>query len=686
MRSRSLVSSTPARRTLAVGLSTIAACVALVACGGGGSASVQTPAAVTVSGVVASGAAFEGATVSVIDSRGETVGSTSAPVDATGRFSIELAAGATAPFVIVATRTSSDGAVDTLVSVLDKAHSATVNVTPVTTLVAARLSPSGNPLALAAELKADPATIDAAKVAATLAEIKEILAPVLAATDTAAFDPLNGEFAADGTGHDRLLDAITVTIIPASASASNIEVGIKQATAEGVQPPVIQFASTATLAEIKTQNDAVIAAPIDSGDLVASGTNVLIQQLLARLTACYALPVETRVGVGGVAASDVVATECKTLFADNDPAKFLSNGAVVGSNRDKDAFSGMFRAGATGVVFTEGSYEFTRANGDLVIGYRWTDSTGAQANESVVVTRQGDELKLIGNQYVYAGGVVAYQQRRQFVTLDQAAYNYHSTGYVLKVPNNGLFDRVEVVSPSGGVLRLNPAPASRFMVLQGTANTNFVRLGAAFDDAATAALGSPADVLSSEGNFFTNPQRTDAEIAAIPAQAVWTFKYYLKTDPSTLAATQHFKTRARALALAEFRTQPMAVLTNALLADIKSGANANGVIDISGQQVEDIEWIVPQGAIAPTSMTAFGKDRTDPQKPQSFNDSVSFASTKRIATVPCSQASLSDTHCVGTSGIYAPSTYLTGLHLWSRDSGGREYANFYATYKVTLKP
>lgn len=128
---------------------------ALVACGGrgGGSTTISTPAPapVILSGVTATGAAFADAVVTVIDSTGAAVG-TSSPVGADGIFSVTLSTGAKPPFALVASRTTADGQVQSLVSVLESTSATVANITPITNLIASRLSPSGDPLKLSTEL------------------------------------------------------------------------------------------------------------------------------------------------------------------------------------------------------------------------------------------------------------------------------------------------------------------------------------------------------------------------------------------------------------------------------------------------------------------------------------------------------------------------------------------------------
>ncbi|MGQ3227166.1 MAG: hypothetical protein ACT6UU_24895, partial [Hydrogenophaga sp.] len=217
--------------------------LALAGCGGGsgvnsgagGGGTVTAPVGLTVSGVTATGAAFTGAVITVVDSRGVTVGQ-SQPVGTNGTYSITLDAAAVAPFVLVANRTDANGATQTLVSVIASASATTANITPITTLIASRLSPSGDPGKLASELAAGNAVISAQAVAATVTEVQAILAPLLTATSTTGFNPLTGTFSTDGTGYDRLLDSVNITFLPASSTTTNIEISVKQEVPDGQQP------------------------------------------------------------------------------------------------------------------------------------------------------------------------------------------------------------------------------------------------------------------------------------------------------------------------------------------------------------------------------------------------------------------------------------------------------------------
>lgn len=686
----------------------VALAATLAACGGGGggttSGGVAPPAAtVTLTGVAATGAAFTGAVITVIDSRGQTVG-TSQPVGDTGGYSITLSAGAVAPFVLVATRTDANGASETLVSVVPSASTTTANITPITTLIASRLSPNGDPTQLDDALTAGTVTITPQAVADTVTEVQAILAPLLSATGTDAVNPLTGTFSTDGTGYDRLLDSLAITFIPASTSSTNIEVSVKQLSADGSQPTSVSFSSdTSTPPALPT---------IDAANLPAAGLSVKIANFLQALTACYAVPFEQRVngatsGVNAVtgAAADVIAPACRNVFSGNDPANFRNNGGVVGRDASNNgAFSSLFRRAATGASFSQGAYEFTRADQSIVISYKNRAPDGSESYDTFVVKDDGDGvLRLIGNQYQYGGRVAAYHQRRNFITLNQSAYDYYSTGYSIDIPNDQVsgsprFDRVLVTTPNGAVLTFKPSGNSSFLGLvkadSTITGTSFVRLRSEYADT-TLVAPHPRDI---DGTlFFVPTDRSEADLAAAKAGGTWKFDYFLAGNVgATPDATQYYKNRARALTIGELRTQGLAPLSPTLIGEIAAGANPIGQprpgqltfganeIALIGTDGGGAGWSVASGQLPPTSITLFGT-----LSGVRFTDSQTVSSTARGGTVPCSRQGGSDTHCYnngdGTFGPgFAAGATLNGLHLFARDPAGREYANFYAMYQLVL--
>ena len=688
------------------------ALAALVACGGGGSGGSGSGGAtsVTLSGVAATGAAFTSGTITVIDSRGVKVGASTTLES--GNFSVTLDAGAVAPFVLIADRTNADGVTESLVSVAASASVTTVNITPVTHLIAARLSPTGDPLALATQLQASASVITADKVAATVSDVNALLAPALAATGTSStVDPISATITTNGTGYDRLLDTLNIVITPSGAT-SNIEVGFKvaQATADA-QPPVIQLSSNAAVSTVAAQVTAAAGA-VTTATVVPSGTSALITGFLADLTSCFALPLTVRVDTAtsntvaatGTAAN-VTAQACKNVFFGSDPSQFLSNGARVGRDTENNgAFAGLFRPGATGVVFSQGTYEFTRANGDIVIGYKNRDTGGAETYDTFVVRKDTDgKLKLIGNQYSYPGGVVAYHQARKFVTNDfvtsasQTTFAYHSTGYDFKLPNlvdgngNPIFNRVIVTTPRGNTLTLKPTTGGSNLNLvfgSGTVSgTSFLRIRSAFDDATQASVHPR---VNDDSLFFAGTDFTEAEVAAIPQQSVWKFDYYLAGNTTaTPDASQSYKTRARALTLAELSTKGLARLTDASLSGLLARSPFRSQIPMpTDGPLTGLAYTVPTGALPPTSVKAFGRFVTVnagvATNGARFDDAVTVRSTATTATIACAPATAGDMHCGTVAGTFAANTYMNGLHLHARDPQGREYSQFYAFYKLTV--
>ena len=106
--------------------------------GTGSTGTGGTTTAATLNGVAATGAAFGGATITVVDQTGTTVCTTQ--TDSAGAYACTLPASTKAPLVIKAVRDD-----QTFYSTTASAAGGTANVTPLTTIIVAELSPDGNP-------------------------------------------------------------------------------------------------------------------------------------------------------------------------------------------------------------------------------------------------------------------------------------------------------------------------------------------------------------------------------------------------------------------------------------------------------------------------------------------------------------------------------------------------------------
>ena len=130
-------------------LSAIALAAFLTACGGGTSNNVP-PQSITLSGTAAYGAAYpEGSKLVVYNAQGSEVTNTVLNSSA-GTYSLSIPASTPGPLVV----TVSANDLPTLVSVTAsaKVESSTINVTPITNLIAASLTSTGNPLQLITEI------------------------------------------------------------------------------------------------------------------------------------------------------------------------------------------------------------------------------------------------------------------------------------------------------------------------------------------------------------------------------------------------------------------------------------------------------------------------------------------------------------------------------------------------------
>jgi hypothetical protein len=175
----------------------------LAGCGGGSSTNTAASTAASLKGVAAKGAPLANATITLTDSSVPTAKTVTATTKADGSFSFDVT-GLTAPFVLKAVA----GTI-TLYSVQDKApvvgQSITVNITPITTAIAGVLSTTGKPAGVT------PAVVTTTKLTSVKIFIQKSLTPSLTAANVSTtFDPINGDFNADGTGFDSVLDNIQV--------------------------------------------------------------------------------------------------------------------------------------------------------------------------------------------------------------------------------------------------------------------------------------------------------------------------------------------------------------------------------------------------------------------------------------------------------------------------------------------
>lgn len=663
-------------------LAAAAGALTLAGCGGGGrggSDGGAPTADATLSGVAATGAPFAGATVSVYDRAGTLLATTT--VGADGGYSLTIPSSAQAPLVLEATRED-----QTLVSTFAETRTTRLNITPLTNLIAARLAPQGNPLNLRGNVDA----MTPASLQAKVDEIIAILKPLLDVVGDSA-DPLTGVFTADGTGHDKVLDALQVDI-RLTADSSNIEITVRAATAEPIRT---SFAS----------NDAS-PPPLPSGEITAAALppdNIagMLADFIARQNACYALAPAQRASAATGDGSAVAAAECRTLFLNDDPTTYLSNGARVGSS---GAFSSLFSTPAGGLVSDAPQLEFLRDNPehDIVFTFRWTAS-GNVGYDQQVVRNVGGTLKAVGNQYAYNARVRPFMQEREFVNQPEA--DSFSTGYNVAIVNrldsgsNPVFSKVLVTAPNGSVFTYKPNGGRSQLVIERSdgslTGTPVVRLAGKFKNGTA---GSPAV----ETNiFFMSPMYTDEQLRAIPEQGVWKLEFF-HADTSVANVVQHYRTTSRAPTLAELAVTSFASLTDTAKAELRAGtgttsavifgapsaANPN-VADLSTEGDKDF-WTVPAGAVTPTFVTVLGRgpdpDGSGPLGRVAYDDGVGVPPSARKTLITCSPLGASDNHCDSSTGVlqYAEDTTITSLELWGNTQRWVEASKVVNMFRLSL--
>jgi len=641
-----------------------------------------------MTGVAASGAPFSGAKLTVVDKTGTTVCDTT--VSATGTYTCTLPATTQAPLVISALRDDIG-----LYSVTAVATGGTVNVTPITTIVASRLSPNGDPAQLAAAVQANPATVDDTKIQSQVTQVVALLKPLRDAIGDAT-NPITGTFTADGTGHDRVLDDLAVAVRP-DGTAANIEVTVRTIPTSNQAPPAaINFRSS-------DANPPTLPA-VTAAALPPTGTSSAFADLLKRLTACYALPLSQRVNaaddttaVTGTAA-DVKSPVCKSAFLNNDPTAYLNAGSKVGRDASNaGSFTGLFRPGSTGVVFDQPQIGYYLPNGDIFVVYRSVDTAGNASINFSVARSAGGSLQLVGNQYVYYGLVFPSVQDRDFI--NAPAYDYYNVGYDLNISNvtvNGvtIFSKVLVTAPDGTTYTLVPTVGSGNLRIQRTDGTvtasSILRLNAAYRNTATA--GNPSQRETSLP--YVAPLLTDAQIGALPDQGVWKMEFF-HVDPANPNVIQTQRTLRRAYQLAEASQVKFATLTSAMRANLvnltaqtkyitfTSPPSATSPNIVSFGTASADAWTVPTLAVLPTTFTVFGNAPTvNGVLGAPFDDSVNIASTARVATVTCSKATNADAHCDTSTGVtqYAQYSWYNYVQLHGKNSSLMEHFEGIAFY------
>jgi hypothetical protein len=244
---------------------------------------------------------------------------------------------------------------------------------------------------------------------------------------------------------------------------------------------------------------------------------------------------------------------------------------------------------------------------------------------------------------------------------------------------------VLVTTPKGNVVTYCPTSGLSYLVIEKSATqcgqgaqlatTSVLRLAGRFVDPT-----NQADLKVKEsGIVFVNPAMTDEMIASIPDQSVWKLEFF-HADGVTPNVVQTYRTNSRAMTLAEVAASTFVDITASARAAVIADSSALGAFQFTAPDAASPNWIdirnggadfwrVPSGALAPTSISAYGGPPTGSSS--RFSDTTNVSTIARGTVIKCSRQSISDTHCdtpvaVNDVGQYAVGWKVDALELWAR--------------------
>jgi hypothetical protein len=157
---------------------------------------------------------------------------------------------------------------------------------------------------------------------------------------------------------------------------------------------------------------------------------------------------------------------------------------------------------------------------------------------------------------------------------------------------------------------------------------------------------------------------------------------------------QTHRTTSRALTLGEVAATVFAEATPAARAALRATSGASGRytfvappsagtpswVDLSVDGAVRDFWRVPSGAVAPTSVSLFGRA---PGGGASFSDTAPVASIARAVQIRCSAQTVADTHCdAGLRDQYAVGGWFNAIELWARSSRQVELSTMLGLYTL----
>lgn len=613
----------------------------LSACGGGGGSSSSTsttaPSSSTLAGVAATGAPFDGAIVTVTDSTGATLGTTTTNPD--GSYEIKFDPSKfTPPFVATVTGNIGSGT-ESLVSVipggsLTAENVITANITPITNAIASRISSTGNPLSLADNIATEKTNISSANVVRTENSFRTLLESHLTSVGLSpSFNLINSTFTAS---FDKLLDNIKLDTSPTGQITMTSSAGqaVDDLLASSTTP---NAGSTLIIpnGQLPTVSDKTSIPTLPSGSSVI-GIDVL-ETIRINLNSCYALLVSARIN----------STECNSMISPTYKNDGRSKAVEFGASSSLNISD----TGNTGMTFMKPEIlrqlSTTLGSERLLVritGMRradLTDGTAGTTRELVSVAENSPTgWKLVGNQRDFNTFINAAASKRTFV--NNTANNRYETGLNIYLQGNTGMSKAVVTGPGlpvSGITLFNRSECDFLSISPDgvTPPTNcagYYRLNAVRINGTSFTITGPTAYLfasdsSRKGRFFTDDEiRTE-----IPPNSLYKF-VITKTDGSTV--TYWNRLRSQPLQTADLARVKYVEFTPATIALMQTATLYDGGVKPT------VAWTVPANTAKPFKATFFHRRGTDEKN-------LSFAVTStQIA-------------CSGNTSCATGGDYVTGL-------------------------
>ena len=602
-----------------------------------------------MSGTVAVGNALAGATVTITDVNGKTATATSG---AGGAYTISLA-GLTAPFVISATVPS--GVSTTLYSVVATSATTggaalTVNVTPLTTAVAALLAADGDPVSLTQS--GASAAVTPASVSAAVAKLDTALGTILTANglSPASFDPIGGAFSTDQTGADAVIDSVSVT---PSVNGK----GLQLASLADPNTPIALNANTSVSTPLKQ--------PAQAANYLAP--------LLKSLSQCMA---DVQGGMNGNNS-----TSCTSAV----DANYMNNGQTF-MHRHSLFVKGTTLQGVKTVAFLPAGTLPAITNPAALVYFLFTQPNGTQNFASDIVQQlPNGNWEVIGNQAQFAPYIASFVGRVQYLDKAHASNGRYEAGLTIQIPTfvtiNGTSTSVGSALvqgpglPANGVYMLGGnsgfGPYLRFPLTAVTAPPQKQANNPSWPDVGMSDQYKWSWAGLTAGSSATAPSTPDyasaqADVSKIPQFGVYTVTFY-DYSGNQLGTPQKVLNIAANANAATGSTVPWPTLGNDVIANLLTpgGAGAMTVVTTQSGKLPSatIDWTVPSVTLSYPNTWV----RVDSQSPEQFTNNVETYQAQAYGMMNGQSPTINGTTYSSTISNYVDQL-TTGTNIYAQSS------------------